>query len=57
MERRLFCPVCGREVCYLDEVFLREESGVAVGCSLCLRRQDADEWAKERREAQRDAWA
>ena len=40
------CPVCGQNLCWLDEVYRREESRTVAGCSRCLCGVDAYEWAE-----------
>lgn len=44
------CPVCGEEC---DEIYA-DMYGNVFGCDECIIRQDAWEWAEERREAERD---
>ena len=44
------CPICGWEC----ETIYTDRSGVVCGCEWCMEQQDSQEWAEERREADRD---
>lgn len=40
--RDIYCPVCGEELSYDDEVY-STKNGKIVGCEHCISRQDACE--------------
>lgn len=47
----LFCPACGAELGYLDQVYRTDSDRLIFGCTHCVTAKDADEWAMEEREA------
>lgn len=54
-EREVVCPACGRELGWRDEVFTLGGGDGVAGCSRCLRRHNALEWAAGV-EAPREYW-
>ena len=46
----VICPVCGDEC---DTIYA-DQNGEVFGCERCVMKQDAWEWAEERKEAERD---
>ena len=44
------CPCCGEEC----ETIYADQYGNVFGCEQCVMTQDADEWAEEQREAERE---
>ena len=44
------CPCCGEEC----TTIYADQYGNVFACNWCLMEQDADEWAEEQREAERD---
>lgn len=53
--REIVCPECGRELGWQDEVFTLGHSDHVAGCSRCLTRHNAPEWALGV-EAAREYW-
>ena len=45
-QRRVDCPICGQECWY---VFV-DSSGYAVGCDVCLKQMDVDDYWSENEE-------
>lgn len=44
-QREPLCPECGRELGWMDEVYTLGGGDTVAGCSRCLSRHNALEWA------------
>lgn len=53
--RTIVCHECGQELGWLDEVFTLGQGDHVAGCSRCLNRHNALEWALGV-EAAREYW-
>lgn len=49
-EIEVLCPECGERLSWRDEVYVLLESETVVGCSLCLRRINGQEWYSQKPE-------